>query len=175
MSFLPNDYKRIEAPSHYMKLGEGENTFRVVSHAVIGYEYWTDIAGKRTPNRVKLYEELPKEVQNAVDYQKQAKHFWSFVVVNKTNNEIQILQLTQKTVMQQIQGLVGSKNWGDPREYDIVITKEKTGSEAYDVKYSVTPGPKEKLDEGVKALVAAMEIDLGKLFTNEDPFELSKE
>ena len=153
-----------------MKLEDGENTFRVVSSAVIGWEYWTEDGGQRKPNRVRDYDDLPKDVQQTQDRQKQAKHFWAFLVLNRKNNEAQVLELTQKTLMRDIEGLVASKSWGDPKAYDITIARTKTGSEARDVKYSVRPEPKEELDEGIRAFIDALEVDLNKLFTGEDPF-----
>lgn len=171
MAFLPDNYETPETPSNYLKFDEGENQFRVLSDAVVGWEYWTEEAGKRTPNRVRTVDELPKEVQRATDTQKQAKHFWAFVVLNKATNDIQILELTQKSLMKGIEGLAASKSWGDPKAYDIVVTRTKTGPEARDVEYSVRPEPKEKLDEGVQALYESMGIDLNKLFTGEDPFQ----
>lgn len=170
MSFLPDGYETPVSQSNYTKLEDGENQLRVLSSAVVGWEYWTEEGGKRTPNRVRTQDELPKEVQRATDRQKQAKHFWAFVVINRKTDEIQILELTQKSLMKGIEGLVQSKSWGDPKNYDLVITRTKTGSDARDVEYSVRPEPKEKLDEGIAALYESMAIDLGKLFTGEDPF-----
>ena len=36
--FLPENYKSPEG--NYMKLQDGENTFRVLSSAIVGWEYW---------------------------------------------------------------------------------------------------------------------------------------
>lgn len=170
MSFLPTDYKAPESTSHYMKLEDGENTFRVLGSAITGYEYWIEEGGKRTPNRVKSQDDLPKDVQQTQDRQKQAKHFWAFPVLNRQTSEVQILELTQKTLMKQIMGLVESKNWGDPKAYDLTITRRKTGSEARDVEYSVMPQPKEALDEGIAQYYKDLNIDLNKLFVGGDPF-----
>ena len=170
MSFLPQGYETPEVQSNYMKFEDGETQFRVLSAAVVGFEYWTEEGGKRTPNRVRTQDELPKEVQRATDRQKQAKHFWAFVVLNRKSNDIQILEVVQKQLMKGIEGLVMSKSWGDPTAYDLVVTRIKTGPEARDVEYSVRPEPKEKLDEGVAQLYESMGIDLEKLFTGEDPF-----
>ena len=41
MSFLPEDYKAPDS-SNYLKFKDGENTIRVLSSAIIGYEYWTE-------------------------------------------------------------------------------------------------------------------------------------
>lgn len=171
MSFLPSDYQTPEERSSYMKFADGDNQFRVLSSAITGWEYWTEVSGKRTPNRVRTYDELPKEVQRATDSQQRAKHFWAFAVLNRGTDEVQILEVTQKKVMKGIEGLVQSKSWGDPKNYDLVVTRTKTGSEARDVDYAVRPEPKEALDEGIVALFESMEIDLNRLFEGGDPFQ----
>ena len=39
-NFLPDNYK-IPTTSNYMKFAEGKNTFRVLSSAITGWEYFT--------------------------------------------------------------------------------------------------------------------------------------
>lgn len=174
MPFLPEGYEAPEVPSNYMKLEEGENQFRVLGEAIIGYEWWEDVAGKRTPKRVESIDDVPEVYAQSSDYRKQAKHFWAFPVLNRKANQIQIFEITQKSIMDMLEGLVMSKSWGDPLAYDIVITKKKTGPEPKDVEYSVRPEPKEELDAGVKALYDSMNVEVKKLFEGGDPFENSQ-
>lgn len=170
MSFLPDNYETPAERSNYMKFADGDNQFRVLSSAIVGWQYWTEVAGKRTPNRVRTWDELPKDVQREQDSQKRAKHFWAFVVLNRGTDEVQILEVTQKKVMKGIEGLAASKSWGDPKNFDLVVTRTKTGNEARDVEYTVRPEPKEALDEGIQVLYETMGIELEKLFDGEDPF-----
>lgn len=170
MSFLPKGYKTPATPSKYFTLEEGENLFRVLSPVTLGFEYWTDDGEKRKPNRTHLFEDLPEEIQKATDRSKQAKHFWAFVVLNRKNNEIQILKITQLTIQRQIEGLYESKSWGDPVDYDLVIIKSKTGSKDRDVKYVVRPEPKSELDEGIVSYYKDLNVDMEKMFSNQSPF-----
>lgn len=170
MPFLPEGYEAPEVPSNYMKLEEGENQFRVLADAIIGYEWWEEVAGKRTPKRVESIDDVPEVYAQSTDWRKQAKHFWAFPVLNRQANQIQIFEITQKSIMDQLEGIVLSKSWGDPKAYDIVITKKKTGPDAKDVEFSSRPEPKEDLDAGIQALFESMKIDMKKLFTGEDPF-----
>ena len=59
MSFLPDEYK---APiSNYLKFIEGENTFRILGNAIVGYEYWNT---KNKPVRSKEpFEDVPADIQ----------------------------------------------------------------------------------------------------------------
>lgn len=170
--FLPEEYDGIPAgPSKYMKLEEGQNVFRVLSSAIVGYEYWTEDKGKRTPHRVKTFDEVPEPVKNAKDSREKAKHFWAFTVYNRNEEVVQILELTQRRVMAGIKALVDDIVWGDPKAYDLTIVKKKTGPNPTDVEYTVTPRPHKVLEEQIKDDYNAMKIDLTALYRNGDPFE----
>ena len=177
--FLQKDYKIPETPSRYMRLSEGRNTFRVLGSAIVGWEYWVENEeekGKRKPIRVKTVDEVPGEFMNAKNWRMKAKHFWAFPVYNRDLQDIQILEVTQKAVMKGVEALVNDgENWGDPRDYDICVTRSKTGSEDRDVEYSVLPMPKKKLDETITDTYEQMTIDLEALFSRGDPFAMSSE
>lgn len=161
MTFLKKGYKLPEQESSYMRLEEGDNTFRVLSSAITGWEWWVEVEGKRKPMRVKSQKEVP--VEHA-----EAKHFWSFVVFNRNKEQVQILELTQRTIMTAIERLVANEKWGDPKEYDINVSR--SGKEL-DTSYTTMPEPKEELDEGVVQMYKDMDIKLEALFEGKDPFK----
>jgi len=162
MSFLEKDYTLPKQEGRYMKLLEGENTFRVLSPAIVGWEWWEDTEEGRRPKRVVDRSDVPE------DYLPEAKHFWAFVVYNYDTELIQILELTQRTIMDKIKSLVDNKKWGDPKEYDICITR--TGKTMQDTNYSTMPEPKEELDPAIKKAYQKMNITLDALYAGEDPF-----
>ena len=56
MSILPENYEVPESAGNYMKFEEGENTFRIVSNVIVGWEYWIeDAEGNRKPIRVRTW------------------------------------------------------------------------------------------------------------------------
>lgn len=167
-NFLPDNYEPPQANSgKYMKFVEGENRFRVLSSAIVGWEYWTEEDGKRRPIRVRVESEVPTEVKNATDSQQRAKHFWAFVVYNVKEKEVQILEITQKSIMASIRALVESDDWGDPKEYDILVNR--TGKEL-ETEYSVVPTPKKPVDPGIIEYYKDLHINLEALYSGEDPF-----
>lgn len=174
--FLPPDEKE-PVTSNYMKFNPGENTFRVLSSAKTGMEYWKTkiVEGnkKRVPVRVKPDVNIPTDELELNDRGQLdlPKYFWAFVVWNRDAEKIQILEITQKTVQRAIRALTASKSWGDPKEYDIIVTKE---GEKKETEYSVMPAPKEKLDPGITQLYKDMNINLEALFTGDDPFAPAK-
>lgn len=173
--FLPSDYQDIpEEPSRYMKLSDGKNQFRVLSSAIVGYEWWVDKDGSRKPMRVRKEEEVPTELWKASDSREKPKHFWAFVVYNRSAEKVQILEITQKSVMKSIKSIM--EDWGSPKEYDLIINRQKTGSEAFDVEYTALPIPASKatLDEGIVKYYEDLNINLDALYSGDDPFDSTK-
>src|SRR3990167_11472541 len=116
-SFLPTDYK-VPSTSNYMKMTEGEHTFRIITPAIVGYEYFkTD--NKPVRSRT-AFEETPTDIKE----KGRIMPFWAFVVWNYEEKRIQILELTQKTLMLPLKALVDNPKWGNPRNYDITITRK---------------------------------------------------
>jgi len=169
--FLPKGYTAPEVQSNYMTLEEGVNSFRVLSPAIVGYEWWVEqgVEGRR-PVRVRTLDEIPDEVREATDSRQQAKHFWAFSVYNYASQTIQVLEIKQKTVMRAIEAFVKNPKWGDPQRYDLQIEKVRTGSQERDVEYNVIPEPPSPLDEGIVELVRGVPVRLEALYEGQDPF-----
>ncbi len=173
-NFLPEDYTGIpEDPSRYLKLADGKNQFRVLSSAIVGYEWWIDEGDSKKPLRVRNEEDVPTELWKASDTRKRPKHFWAFVVFNRKTNGVQILEITQKSIMKSIESII--EDWGSPKEYDLVINRQKTGSEAFDVEYTVLPIPNDKapLDAGVTEYFEELRINLEAMYEGKDPFDVT--
>jgi hypothetical protein len=174
--FLPKDYETPEIPSNFMTLEEGENTFRVLSSAIVGYKWWVDHGQEgRKPIRVRTADEVPEEVKNATERRAQAKHFWAFPVYNYHTKSIQVLEIKQQTIMRAIEAFVKNPKWGNPQRYDLVIEKVKTGSRDWDVEYSVIPEPPSPIDEGIAELAKMVPVRLEALYDGGDPFAATNE
>jgi len=169
MSFFPPNYKVPSGASRYLKLEAGKNTIRILSDPIIGYEYWSEEDGKKTPIRVKTIKEVPQEVVHATDPSEKSKHFWAIFVYSRELDSIQLLEITQATIQGGIKSLVDDTDWGDPRSYDISINR---AGEGLDTKYTVNPKPKADLDQETMALWKECKkvYDLKKLYTGGNPF-----
>jgi len=161
--FLPAGYKEV---SGYMKFVDGENRFRILSSAVVGYEYWNeDKDGNRKPIRKHLDEDL---ILSEIQEPDRVKKFWAFIVWNYKDEVIQILEITQNGIKKDIQSLINNKKWGSPVDtYDIVITRTGTGLAT---KYTTQADPKEATSEAIKEAYKVKHINLEALFKGEDPF-----
>lgn len=143
-----------------MKLQQGANRIRILGSAVVGYEGWKD----NKPVRKRMNEAIPMSEVDDVD---RVKHFWAFPVWNYEAEQVQILEITQKGIQKAIKALVADSDWGDPKNYDLVITRS---GEKLDTEYSVQPKPTKKLDEAIEQIYNDTPINLEALFTNGDPF-----
>ena len=172
--FLPKGYETPASEQNYMAFEEGTNTFRVLSPAIVGYEWFEDTGdGGRVPRRVRTEEEIPTEVSNAVNDRDRAKHFWAFTVYNYQTQSIQVLKLKQKTIQRAIEAYSKNPKWGNPMGYDLNVEKVKTGSRDRDVEYTVIPEPPTPLDEGVAELAKHIPVRLEALYDGEDPFAVT--
>ena len=149
-----------------MKLKAGENAFRVLSSAIIGYKYWN------TENKPVRLKEMPKFIPKDLRMDETGrpstiKHFWAFVVYNYNENSIQILELTQSGIQGSIKNLVDNNKWGNPKEYDIIIVKK---GEKLNTEYSVLPNPKAEIDKSILDTYNSMNINLNALYDGGDPF-----
>ena len=151
---------------NYMKFEEGQNKFRIVSSAVVGFEYWNN---DNKPVRLKeAPKELPKDIRKNKDGESRVKHFWAFVVIDRKDSRIKICELTQASIMQAIKALVDNSDWGDPKEYDITVSRS---GEGLDTKYTVQPSPHKDLTSDEVELINNTKVNLNALFTGENPFE----
>jgi len=167
--FLPKGYTAPETQSHFMEFEEGQNYFRALSPAIVGFEWWVENGEGVKPNRVRTLEEVPEEFR-AVDHRQGARHFWAFAVYNYQQEAIQVLVLRQQTIMRAIEAFSKNPKWGNPQGYDLVVEKTKTGRGVWDVEYNVIPEPKAVLDPGIAELAGQVSVRLEALFEGDDPF-----
>jgi len=162
MSFLPKNYEAPKSQSNYLKLEEGQNKFRIISSAIVGYEYWTE---DNKPVRMTKY---PENKPTDMRADSKIKHFWAFGVIDREDGAIKILELTQVSIMKAIKVLVDSEDWGDPKGYDFNITRTGKGIET---EYTCQPSPHKMLTPEEIIAVKAKPINLDALYDGEDPFE----
>lgn len=162
---FPPGYKIPDSSSGYMRLEQGDNKFRILSKPVVGNEYWkTDSEGNRKPIRKRNGEKI--QVSD-IEPGESIKHFWAMVVWNYDAKALQILEITQKSILKDIYSYAKSEDWGDFRQYDIIITRE---GEMLKTTYSVKALPPRDLEQGIVDAYRASNINLEALFDGEDPF-----
>ncbi len=160
--FFPTADYKVPVTSNYVKLTEGDTTFRVLSSAIIGFEYFNK--DNKPVRSMEMFEETPDIKAGA-----RVNHFWAFVVWNYNDSRMQILELTQKSIMTAMKALIDNPKWGSPKGYDITITRK--GTTMNDTEYTVMPNPATLLEETIKSQFESKNINLEALYSNEDPFQ----
>lgn len=161
-SFLPTGYTVPKTSGNYFKFQKGENRFRILSSAIIGYEYFTTEnkpVRSRTP-----FQTAPADAK-IEDGKFKPKHFWAFLVWNYAEGKVQVMEITQTTIMAAIEALVSNPKWGKPQGYDIVATATGDG---LDREYSVVPEPHTEAPDA-----DISNVRLEALYSGDDPFNAS--
>lgn len=164
--FLPEGYAAPVSGGGFMKLKDGDNIIRILSSAIVGYEYWNN---DTKPVRNKIgWTESPTDIKKDKDgNDTKIKHFWAFVVWNYATKNVEILEITQSTIQTAITNLVKDEDWGDPKNYDIKINR--TG-EGFDTVYSVSPKPAKKASDEILNKYDQKKINLEALYDGGNPF-----
>ena len=161
------------------KIPEGEQfKFRILPNPLLlGWLYWTvdnkprrlpfieDVPGNgrpaHTPDDIRIGEDgLPDKI----------KHFWAIAIWNYKDNIPQVFEITQATIQEGVRGLCKDPDWGNPRNFDIKITRSVQGKQT---KYVVSPGQPSATPPAALAALAASPINLSALLTGADPFSAS--
>lgn len=157
--FLPANYKIPKQDSIFMKFKQGANNFRVITDVTLGYEYW-NVNSKPVRMR-EMPDHQPEDLGTNDDGTLSSiKHFWAFFVIDREDEEIKLLIITQTGIMGQINDLLTSIDWDDPKDYDLTVMKKGEGKES---RYSVQPSPKEQLTTKESALIEKTELGTDKL------------
>ena len=181
--FLPPNYKTPDNASQFMKLEPGDNTVRILSQPLVGYVIFTNegkpIRREYDPQS-STYGDFTKDELTEFNAKTRedgsfegSRHFWIMLVWSYKHNAPKVLDVTQKTVLRDINGLVSDEAWGDPRQYDINISRKGTGRT--DTEYTITPKPHKKPAEDiVKFAMDCQEtdlVDLRRIWKGEYPFK----
>ncbi len=157
--FLPEGYNAPSTANSFMKFEDGDSTFRVLSPAVVGWEFWTN------DNKVVRSKEIPTETPNIKLDKKgnptKPKHFWAFVVWNYDTSSVQVLHIAQKSVQTDILNLVNDADWGNPMDYDIKVNR--SGKELL-TKYQVSPKPKKPITEEMAEEFTSSAFDIEDMY-----------
>lgn len=140
----------------YMKLNEGDNTFRILPNSFLpSYTYWVKGAnGKDLPFESLQFDRDTERFDNTracpvkslglkdpKDDSKDLRCGWSYkcLVINKSTNKVEVLQL-KKGIVEGIKD-VGSQMGIDITDPEtgtwITVKKAKTGPHVFNVEYSV--------------------------------------
>lgn len=172
MAFIPEGYTIPKLSDNYLKFTEPKTKFRILSSPVMGYEYWTIPAeGEkkgvpvRNPNK---FESIPANAQLDNEGKFNQKYFWALKVFNYGDNKVKVLQITQKSILDAILAYVQNEDYGDPRNYDITVSKI---GEKLETRYTIIASPPKTSSNEVIDADLATPVNLQALLTGDNPFD----
>ena len=185
---LPSNYRPVDAQQASGSSGSKESRFtvipvgqegvrvRVLTPFIAGWKLWAENPqkpGKRKPFYKHEGESFPTSMigVNSYGQPETPKRFVAAQVWNYATNQLEVLETEKKAIIRKIEEFEKDEDWGDVREYDIVLKKVKTGPEAKDVEYSAIQKPKKALDAGIQKQFAETPCDLDALFDGGYPFD----
>lgn len=174
--FNPNsDYTVPKGDSKYLKLEKGQTEFLPLSSPVLGFEYWNvdnkPVRLKEQPNNPANLPDIRATEDENGNVKYRVNHFWAFPVIDCGDGKVKILEITQKTIQNDIRAYTKNPKWGSPvLKYTITINRE---GDKFETKYTVMANPASEIPEEWKAewkRVQDAGFDLEALFSGGDPF-----
>ena len=172
--FLPEGYVRPDRSKQFMKLSEGDNQFRILSTALLGWLLFSEDGPHRKPFEEPFSKEEVDEIKpkkNDDGSTQMPRHFWVMFVWCYKTKSIKVLEITQGSIMKGMETFLKDEDYGaDPTKYDFVITREGTGKN--DTSYTIRAKPPKAISkEATKAVEANQDkADLLALMNGEYPF-----
>jgi hypothetical protein len=151
----------------FAKLQDGVNKFRFLSDVVFGWEGWKDKKPFRHEGEVCKIK--PEQVDNNQNGNPNINFFWAMVVWNYKEKKIQVLELTQKTIMRVLYEYEQKEEFGDIKGYDIEITRSKEGDKT---NYTTIALPPKTLAPEIEELYKKTDVKLDALFKGEYPMPI---
>ena len=136
------------------KFDDGTTTIRVLTPFRIGFEGWKNDKPFRHEGQT-CYITPDMVDDNKLTGKPNINFFWVALVWNYSLGCIQVMELTQKTIMKALQLLEDNPRWGDLLKYDVDITKTIEGDRTT---YQVQGVPPAELDPSIKDALAKTEL-----------------
>lgn len=172
MGFFPGNYdaESLGAGSsggNYFKPQSGNNKIRFLTDAIFGWVYWSvenkpirsaDHPGNNPPG-IRIGEDGKSE---------KVKPFLAAGVWSYADQKLMIWEITQATIMKSLQSVAENEDWGDPKSYDITVTK--TGQKL-ETSYTLAPSPHKPLAGEIIQAMDETPINLAALYAGDNPFD----
>lgn len=175
---LPSTFKPNEGSqtSDYTSLESGDNRLRILSDFITGNSYWTgDIRKNEERKPVRKHDNEPIDMSE-LGWGKygpdEVKQFIACVVWNYQTNKIELFETDKFSIIGDLWGLEKDVDWGDSKNYDIVIRKTGQNKET---RYKVDPKPGKPVTPEILESFKNKPVNLKALFHNGNPFETGKE
>lgn len=158
-AFLPAGY---EAPASggFTKFEAGETRLRILGPALLLWVVWEGGKSRRMPYICPDGKIIPKPPVNKQSEKDGAGHVWGLKVYNYNTDQMEVCELNSQKCIADLTRYFGDPDYGNPINYDVVVTKTVKGDKTT---YSTTPKPPKPVDQKVIDAYEATPIDLSQL------------
>lgn len=168
---IPKNIVIPKSSSQFMKFQDGLNRFRVLSDIVFGWEGWKN--NKPFRHEGDVCQIKPEQVDLNQNGKPNINYFWALVVWNYKEKKIQVLEITQKTIMSVLYEYEQKEEYGDLKGYDVEITKKKEAGDK--TTYTTIALPPKPLAKEIEEAYIDTDVDLKKIFEGEYPMAGTEE
>ena len=143
-----------------------EYKLRFFGEGATGYEGWT-VANK--PLRWPLLpSEIPSNIRTDDNGAQVVKFFIAGIVWDYDQEIFRVINITQKTILDQLHKYMKDEDYGDLNGYDVTITKTGSGMQT---KYRVLAKPPKAPSASIKEGFSELTWKINNLFQNINPWD----
>jgi hypothetical protein len=179
LNFFDKGHEIPEKRNQFMKLESGKNRFRFVGNPVSGFIFFGKVEREDGSETSKPYRRREVEGEFSVEEMinrnvrinkdgemEGQKYFIASLVYNYQKDKLQVLEITQKSILKALKRHIESEEYGHPSGYDLTVEKEGEGMKT---DYTVVVSPPKPLSEDIEQALGEVSCDLEKLFDGEYP------
>ena len=184
VNFFEQGHEIPDKRNQFMKFVQGKNRIRFIGNPVSGFVFFGKTKRDDGTETVKPYrrresegefsleEMINRDVRMKPDGEIEGgpalrqKYFVMGLVYNYQKQKLQVLEVTQKSILKALKSYVESEEYGHPSGYDLTIEKKGDG---LNTEYTVIVSPPKPLSDQIVTLVGETSCDLQKIFAGEYP------
>lgn len=179
INFFEQGHEIPDKRNQFMKFVQGKNRIRFISNPVSGFVFFGKVKRDDGTESVKPYrrresegefsleEMINRDVRMKPDGEIEGqKYFVMGLVYNYQKEKLQVLEITQKSILKALKSYVESEEYGHPSGYDLTIEKKGDG---LNTEYTVVVSPPKPLSAEIENLIGETSCDLQKIFDGEYP------
>ena len=178
-NFFDQGHEIPDKRNQFMKFVQGKNRVRFIGNPVSGFVFFGKTKRDDGTESVKPYRRRESEGEFSLEEMinrdmrmkpdgeiEGQKYFVMGLVYNHQKEKLQVLEITQKSILKALKSYVESEEYGHPSGYDLTIEKKGDG---LNTEYTVVVSPPKPLSSEIENLIGETSCDLQKIFDGEYP------
>ncbi len=179
INFFEEGHEIPEKRNQFMRFQQGTNKLRFIGNPISGFLFFGKVEREDGTETVKPYRRRESEGEFSIEEMinreakiksdgeiEEQKYFVMGLVYNYQKQKLQVLEITQKSILKALKSYINNEEYGHPSGYDITVSKE---GEGLNTDYTVVASPPKAVSEEVEDLAGEVSCNLEKVFEGEYP------